>query len=217
MLREILSPEVREYHTSIPRTDIDLFPEEESVISRAGAKRRTEFATVRACARDALAELGYGPAPLIPGVAGAPIWPDGIAGSMTHCAGYYAAAVADSARVLALGIDAEPHEPLPGGVLETVARTEERAMLDRLAPRTGTALDTVLFSAKESIYKAWFPVRQTWLDFHEASVTLSLNGTFEARVLAPAARSSRTWTSISGRWTQANGVIATSVVLRGSG
>ena len=71
-----------------------LFPEEEQIIARAVPARRRDYATVRSCARACLARLGYPRVPILPGVGGAPIWPVGVRGSMTHCAGYAAAAVA---------------------------------------------------------------------------------------------------------------------------
>jgi 4'-phosphopantetheinyl transferase EntD len=54
--------EVFEHHLNQP-----LFPEEAVVVAGAVARRRREFATVRACARRALARLGHPPVPLLPG------------------------------------------------------------------------------------------------------------------------------------------------------
>jgi hypothetical protein len=89
--------------------------EEEELIGRAVEKRRREFGTARACARRALADLGRVPAPIVRGEKGAPVWLDGVVGSITHCAGYRGAAVAEARDVRALGIDAEPHGKLPDG------------------------------------------------------------------------------------------------------
>jgi len=90
-----------------------LFPEDERAVARAVGKRRREFATARFYARTALARLGLDPAPIVPGPRGEPGWPAGVVGSMTHCAGYRAAAVARAEDVLTIGVDAEPDEPLP--------------------------------------------------------------------------------------------------------
>jgi 4'-phosphopantetheinyl transferase EntD len=86
-----------------------LFPEEEAVISQAVEKRRREFRTVRLCARRALRELGLPPVAVLPGEHREPVWPPGVVGSMTHCTGYRAAAVAHSPDLVTVGIDAEPH------------------------------------------------------------------------------------------------------------
>ncbi|MFJ4865436.1 4'-phosphopantetheinyl transferase [Streptomyces sp. NPDC088748] len=147
--------------------------------------RRREFTTVRHCARRALADLGVPPVAVLPGERGAPVWPQGVVGSMTHCAGYRAAAVASRTRVRAVGIDAEPHEPLPGRVLGAIARAEER---ERLAVLTAECpqvrWDRLLFCVKESVYKAWFPMTRRRLGFADASVSFDrAAGTFRAELV----------------------------------
>jgi enterobactin synthetase component D / holo-[acyl-carrier protein] synthase len=153
--------------------DAVLFPEEEAVISRAVEKRRREFRTVRLCARRALRELGLPPVAVLPGEHREPVWPPGVVGSMTHCTGYRAAAVAHSRDLVTVGIDAEPHEPLPMGVIEGIALDEELGRLVKLVAAKGAVCwDRVLFCAKETVYKAWFPLTHRWLGFQEANVTI---------------------------------------------
>ena len=165
-----------------------LFPEEEALLARAVDKRRREFATARDCARGALAALGVAPVPILRGERGAPQWPPGIVGSITHCAGYRAAAVARASDVLTIGLDAEPDEMLPDGVLGSVSLPGERERLrDLAAAAPGTCWDRLLFSAKESVYKAWFPLTGRWLGFEDADITIdAADGTFEARLLTAA-------------------------------
>jgi 4'-phosphopantetheinyl transferase EntD len=160
-----------------------LFPAEDDLIRRAVDRRRREFATGRRCAREALGKLGLRPVPLLPGVGGAPLWPAGVVGSITHCAGYRGAAVARATTVATLGIDAEPNEPLPDGVLDTIANDAEREMVaGLLAAHPGVRWDRLLFSAKESAYKAWFPVAGTWLDFADVAVAFDPeDNAFQAR------------------------------------
>jgi len=45
--------------------------------------------------------------------------------------------------------------------------------------------DRVLFSAKESVFKAWFPLAQRWLGFEECRVELSVDGGVRATLLVP--------------------------------
>jgi len=71
-----------------------LYPAEQSYIATAVERRRAEFTTVRYCAGRALRELGLERPVMVPGRHGEPAWPDGVVGSMTHCQGYRAAAVA---------------------------------------------------------------------------------------------------------------------------
>ncbi|HEX6452667.1 MAG TPA: 4'-phosphopantetheinyl transferase superfamily protein, partial [Trebonia sp.] len=153
--------------------EVALFPEEEAAVARAVGKRRQEFGSARNCAREALGRLGVPPAPILPGEKGAPQWPDGVVGSITHCAGYRAAVVARARDLLTVGIDAEPAGgALPDGVLDRVSLPAERAMLGELsAAAPGVSWDRLLFSAKESVYKAWFPLARRWLGFEDAEIT----------------------------------------------
>jgi 4'-phosphopantetheinyl transferase EntD len=195
-------------------TDVLLFPEEEAVVARAVDKRRQEFATARGCARSALAALGLAPTPILPGERGAPQWPPGFVGSITHCPGYRAAAVARAREVLTIGLDAEPDEVLPEGVLEVVSLPGERARLCALAASApGTCWDRLLFSAKEAVYKAWFPLARRWLGFEDADITINpTDGTFESRLLAdPPAVGGYPLTGFTGRWLAGNGLILTAI------
>ncbi|MET8700459.1 4'-phosphopantetheinyl transferase superfamily protein [Kitasatospora sp. NPDC004723] len=186
-----------------------LEPEEQAAVARAVESRRREFTTVRHCARLALTRLGVPYRPLLPGLRGAPGWPDGVVGSLTHCAGFRAAAVARAEHVLSLGIDAEPALPLPEGVLDAIALPAEQqrdAALTTAHP--DTPWDRILFSAKESVYKTWFPLTQRFLDFSEADLTLHPTGTFTATLLVPSPLP-----TLTGRWRVHNGHLATAITV----
>ncbi|MFI9155811.1 4'-phosphopantetheinyl transferase [Streptomyces sp. NPDC053367] len=191
-----------------------LYPEERALLLRAVPVRRREFTTVRSCARTALSRLGVPPAPLLPGSRGAPVWPDGVVGSMTHCSGYRASAVARSRDVLTIGLDAEPNGPLPPGLLATIAHAEERRWIAELSERhTEVHWDRLLFSAKEAVYKAWYPLTERWLDFKDAVLTPDVaHGTFHARLLVPGARvGGRRLSEFTGRWLVRDGLVLTAI------
>ncbi|WP_328767365.1 4'-phosphopantetheinyl transferase family protein [Streptomyces sp. NBC_00286] len=198
-----------------------LYPEEEALIARAVEKRRREFTAVRACARRAMDKLGVPPQPVLTGDRGAPQWPDGLIGSMTHCEGYAAAALARATDLASLGIDAEPHLPLPEGVLSSVSLPAEDARLRALASgHPAVHWDRLLFSAKESVYKAWFPLTRKWLDFTEADIKVGLapgrttSGAFRARLLVPGpVVDGRRVDHFDGRWTVGRGLVATAVAV----
>ncbi|MEV0407255.1 4'-phosphopantetheinyl transferase superfamily protein [Actinoallomurus sp. NPDC050550] len=216
MIEELLPPEAAAEETYGDAPATTLFPEEEALLARAVDKRRREFTTVRACARAALARLDVAPAPILPGESRAPIWPAGIVGSMTHCDGYRASAVARARDLLTIGIDAEPNGPLPDGVLEAVSRPEERAWLaDLLAAEPDVRWDRLLFSAKESVYKAWFPLTRRWLGFEGASVTVDPEaGTFAAALtVTPPEVDGRPLTGFTGRWLAHDGLIVTAIAV----
>jgi len=201
---------VRSAHTRTDPPDAVLFPAEAALLANAVAKRRQEFTAVRHCARLALAELGVAPAPILPGVRGAPVWPDGIVGSMTHCVGYRAAAVGRASQVGGLGIDAEEHGPLPDGVLSLVSSAGERAHLAELASaHPEVHWERLLFSAKESVYKVWSPRTGEWLGFEEAEVSFDPVGeTFTARVLVPGPLPTMT-----GRYLVEDDIVVTAIAL----
>ncbi len=214
MIERILPAQVACVEAFEDSPDVVLFPEEEALLAGAVDKRRREFTTARACARGALAALGVAPAPILRGERGAPQWPPGIVGSITHCAGYRAAAVARAREVLTIGLDAEPDDVLPGGVLGKVSTPGERArLLDLAAAAPGTCWDRLLFSAKESVYKAWFPLTRRWLGFGDADITINAeDGTFEACLLVPApVVAGSPLHGFAGRWLACDGLILTTI------
>jgi 4'-phosphopantetheinyl transferase EntD len=217
MLEEILPPQVVAVEAFGDVLDVVLFPEEEAVLGRAVDKRRHEFTTARACARAALARLGVPAAPIVPGLRGAPQWPPGVVGSITHCAGYRASAIGRVEDMLTVGVDAEPDDKLPPGVLDVIASADERAALSALASAAPEpSWDRLLFSAKESVYKAWFPLTQRWLGFDDAAVTISpADGTFAARLLvAGPVVEGRPLSGFTGRWLARDGFVLTAIAVK---
>ncbi|MBW6433292.1 4'-phosphopantetheinyl transferase superfamily protein [Actinoplanes hulinensis] len=216
MIETILPGAVTAVDTFADPPQATLFPEEESLISAAVHKRRAEFTTGRWCARQAMRRIGHHPSAILPGPRGEPRWPDGLVGSITHCPGYRAAVVAPAARVTTVGIDAEVHEPAPPGVLEAVSQAEERDHLAALRrDHPGVHWDRLLFSAKESVYKAWYPLTARWLDFEDARVTFyPATATFTARLDVTGPRlHGADLTGFTGRWVIGNGLLVTAVTI----
>lgn len=223
MIEELLPDEVVavEVHGDDGTEPAPLYLEEAAVVARAVDKRRREFALVRACARRAMDKLGVPPQPLLPGERGAPGWPPGLTGSMTHCDDYCAAALVRATDLASLGIDAEPHQPLPEGVLDAVALPAEAARLRLLAvDHPKVHWDRLLFSAKESVYKAWFPLTGQWLEFTEADIEVTVtpdeqpHGTFRAELLVPGPLvAGRRLRHFEGRWTVQQGLVGTAVIV----
>lgn len=192
-------------------------PEEEELVARSVETRRNEFVTARHCARLAMQRLGVPPAPILKGDKGEPRWPDGLVGSLTHTRGYRGAVVGRAAAVRSVGIDAEPHDVLPDGVLQAVSLAAERAELAALPG--DLHWDRILFCAKEATYKAWFPLTGRWLGFEDAHITFRVaedghTGGFVSRILVdPAARFGPPLTELHGRWSVAGGLALTAIVL----
>jgi 4'-phosphopantetheinyl transferase EntD len=178
---------------------------EAPLVTQALPARRSEFATGRWCARHALGQVGA-PAdvPLLADERGAPRWPLGFVGSISHTAGWTGAVAARAGwwrGIRSVGLDAESAAPLPPGVLDVVASRRERSDLERLeSSDAATPWDTVVFTAKEATYKAWYPLTGLLLSHDDVEVRLLEGRRFAAEVRACAAPGARRALHVRGRW-----------------
>jgi 4'-phosphopantetheinyl transferase EntD len=165
-----------------------LLPEERPLVANAVERRRREFEEGRDCAHRVLSRLGWAGFPVLSGKNREPLWPPGVIGSITHCDGYVAAAagrVADLRGIRGLGIDAEVRSPLAPEVGRLVLTEREQVLM---STPEGATHATSIFSAKEAIYKCWFPLTGRWLDYQDAEIDLDVGtGRFEVRLLPSAA------------------------------
>ena len=143
-----------------------LFPVEEAAVARAVAKRQRTFAAGRACARRALGldvaiEVGAG---------GAPIWPAGFVGSITHTDDDAAAVASRAMRAIGIDLESFAHAARVPDLIATVATPRDTLPAhDRVA--------ALVFSAKESIYKCLYPLGGHMIDFSDVDVAFG-DGTF---------------------------------------
>lgn len=161
----------------------ELLREERAGTEKMVPKRLGEFTAGRIAARTALKTLGFPEAPLLVGPSRAPIWPEGAVGSISHTGSTCVAAVALKAQVHTLGLDLEEDTPLGRDLEPMVVTPEERAWLDNLSEGERGRAGKLIFSAKESVFKCWFPVEEQWLDFQDAAVVADPEmGTWSARI-----------------------------------
>lgn len=194
-------------------------PLEAPLVAKAVDKRKREFTSARHCARVAMDKLGVEPGPIMRGKSGAPQWPKGVVGSLTHCDGYRGAVLGYALQVRSVGIDAEPHGPLPDGVLDAVSLQAERDWLG--TTDSGMHWDRLLFCAKEATYKAWEPLTGRWLGFEDAHITFErtstgsdFSGTFHSKLLVPGhTESGAPLSSFDGRWLISDGLIVTAIAV----
>ncbi|KAA2227758.1 4'-phosphopantetheinyl transferase family protein [Pseudomonas brenneri] len=155
-------------------------------IQRSVAKRQAEFLAGRLCARSALQRLeGLDFIPAI-GEDRAPVWPGHISGSITHSTGHAAAIVGHKAQWRGLGMDLENllslerAERLAGEIL-----TPDEMQRMAAGPREQIAQwVTLTFSAKESLFKALYPiVRKRFYFEHAEVVEWSDSGFLRLRLL----------------------------------
>jgi enterobactin synthetase component D len=143
---------------------------------RAVDGRRASFRAGRAAAHDALALLGCDDGPILVGQQREPVWPIGVVGSISHASGVGVALVAPTASTGGVGIDVEAIRPAPE-LFDQVPRPDERSWLDAIADvgeRDAAVLE--LFSAKESIFKAFFPRVGEMFGFEAATLVRSPAG-----------------------------------------
>ncbi|PRQ12622.1 4'-phosphopantetheinyl transferase [Corynebacterium sp. 13CS0277] len=206
MLDASLFPPSARFHcvTRPPGAPVDLthfhglHPLEQALVAHAVDVRKAEFGDARWCAHQALKELGRDSgAPILRGERGMPLWPSSVSGSLTHTEGFRAAVAAPRLLVRSMGLDAEPDDALPPGVISSIARDSELPQLDEFADAGIQHADKLLFCAKEATYKAWFPLTHRWLGFEQAEVDLRLDGTFISYLLVRPTPVP----FITGRWT----------------
>ncbi|WP_145722814.1 4'-phosphopantetheinyl transferase family protein [Mesorhizobium tianshanense] len=147
-----------------------LFDSEVAALGRAVAKVRRQSGAARIIARTLLGKLGFPPMPILKTQSGVPTWPAGIVGSLAHHDTVAAAAIAEKKAIRALGIDIEPNEPLPDGLIDLIATSREQGMYDlRLLQRRD------LFVLKEAVYKAYFPLCNEILEFQDVEIDINSN------------------------------------------
>lgn len=216
MLASILPLAVRCAESTRDPAEAVLLPEEEDSLGAVVPERRREFTTARHLARRALKDLGRPPCPVPTGAAGEPLWPAGVVGSITHSRGYRAAAVAEAGQVRGLGVDAEVHAAVPEQVLRRISVPAEREHLTALSrANPSISWDVLLFSAKESGFKTWFPMGVRGLRFEDVHVTFSMDGRLYARIDGPDAGDSQGCgaTEAEGKWLVRGGLVVTAFVI----
>jgi 4'-phosphopantetheinyl transferase EntD len=143
--------------------------EEERLIVGSVTKRQRQFRAGRNAAHAALRQLDAPGEPLLRGENRQPIWPQGFFGSISHCDDSCVAACAKHGAIVSLGLDVEPLEPLKPGLARYIETEDEQGFMQRhpeLPPR-------LIFSAKESLYKCYYPLVQCFFGFH--SVVLDID------------------------------------------
>jgi enterobactin synthetase component D / holo-[acyl-carrier protein] synthase len=156
--------------------------EEQALGARAVPQRRRLYAEGRAAARDALAQLGVGLVAIGRGGGGQPLWPEGIVGAISHSRELAVAVVGWSSDYAGLGVDVEDLDRgVDARIARLVARPAEMAWLNLEA---GLERMLMLFSAKEAVFKALYPVEQVWFGFGDAELTWHADrGVFDAELV----------------------------------
>jgi enterobactin synthetase component D len=188
------------------RLSVEALSRMPQALRHATRKRQREFLAGRWCAKQALQSLGAGSIHVAIAEDRAPVWPDGVVGSITHSGDFAAAAVAWAADIAALGIDSERIiDPAAARDIADICMVDEPTLFKAAHGRSFCEFCTLVFSAKESVFKCLFPLTRKFLEFSDVRIT-SID--WNRKVF--------TWTTASdyigtGRLSQADGFVHTSV------
>lgn len=129
-------------------------------------KRIKEFSLGRLAAQLALKKLGIKNTTIIAkGASGEPLWPKGTVGSITHSANFAICVVARKSKLSAVGIDLEQRKRFKDAKIAKRVCLAEEALWIQASSRHATLRTAMMFSAKEAIYKALFPLYGKYFGF----------------------------------------------------
>lgn len=148
--------------------ELALLPDEFGAFATSVIKVQRASGAARIVARELLLKFGQPQHAIPKSTGGMPVWPEGIVGSLAHDLKVAVAAMAMQRDFMSVGVDVEPAEPLDPDLLHLVATVNERRNIQD-DPCGGR----VLFSVKEAVYKAVYPLDRVFLDHHDVEVNLS--------------------------------------------
>ena len=152
-----------------------LHPAEENYFSQlSSVSRKEHYRSGRICAGEVLSKLGtIGQPVLRDPQTREPLWPEGISGTITHSGNWAAAAAGKTSDVSGIGIDLEDLErQVDSRISRHVCIPEEQKWLQECGEDFLEQNLKIIFSAKESIFKAFFPYTRTYLHFHDARILM---------------------------------------------
>jgi len=154
----------------------------------AAPKRRQEFLLGRAAASRALTQIGIDPPPPVgKGQFREPIWPDGVVGSISHSGETAIAAVALQSFSDGIGIDLEIIRE-QRDISQRLCQGPEYAWVHEHQDKAAERL-TILFSAKESLFKAIFPMYGKYFWYKDVELSWNPDSScFDATLLFSASK-----------------------------
>jgi 4'-phosphopantetheinyl transferase EntD len=148
--------------------ELALWPGEVEAFANSVNKVKRASGAARIVARGLMRQLGHTEQIVPRSATGAPVWPQGLVGSLAHDSQVAVAAMAHSNQFQSLGIDVEPAEPLEPKLLSLVATASEAIRIAE-DPCRGR----LLFAVKEAVYKTLNPLDGQFLDHHDVEVNLA--------------------------------------------
>ena len=157
------------YHDMLFSQEQFVFPAE---LTSAVIKRKSEFFAGRYCARSALMMIGVNGVTIGIGDKRQPLWPVGIKGAISHTHLSAICIVSASKRIKGIGVDQEfvLTSSLIDEISAQIISSPESEVIERVNLPYADAF-TITFSAKESFFKAMFPIYGDYFDFDAVTLT----------------------------------------------
>lgn len=184
-------------------------------VSAGRAKREREFLAGRRCAAKLLSERGvYRPVGV--NADRSPNWPDGIVGSISHSERWTVACVASEGVTRSVGVDTEPivSPDTRKLIAHDIATAAELGLLQSLALDSESAL-TLIFSAKESFYKCWYPINNRFLEFLDVAVVGVNESSLRLRLAVPSSHAESELSELSVSYHLTDDDVFTFAILEG--
>lgn len=213
LLSGLLPPAVVTISCRVADCRTPLSAPESALVARAVAKRRREFAAGRFCAHQALQQCGCDIGAIVADWHGAPCWPVGVVGSITHSSVHAAAAVAVTRGCCGIGIDIEALGRFTPAMAARVLLPEETAPLESAFGADWLCGATALFSAKESVYKCLYPVAGPDMRFRDARISLGRDETLTVALSPGLQARVPQGALLQGCWRMLRGEVVTGIVL----
>lgn len=134
-------------------------------LASAAQVRKEDYVAGRFCAFKASSLIGFSLTKLPTHSDRTPIWPQNLCGSISHSKKLAVSCVSSTDHYFSLGIDAEELLDDHIDISEQIANPHE---LELVQNKLGL---TILFSAKEALYKAIYPIVKSFVDFKEVELT----------------------------------------------
>jgi 4'-phosphopantetheinyl transferase EntD len=218
MINRLFSPEVMVQVASSDMWKGTLYLDEEVLIKTANLTRKREFTAGRLCARKGLEQLGVKNFPVLIGENREPLWPPGIIGSIAHCKNFCAAVVVRIGALIGIGLDVEPLEPMTDDVLGLICTPDEKEWLLSASDNNRLLWAKLIFCAKESAFKCYFPLSQTYLDFQDVEVSINPdNKNFSVSLLVPPPSTLTDIRTLNGRYESNEHYVYTGVEMTSRG
>ncbi|MBW1902619.1 MAG: 4'-phosphopantetheinyl transferase superfamily protein [Deltaproteobacteria bacterium] len=214
VFQNLLPPNIIVEESKIEDAQGLLFPDEEVLIARAVEKRRKEFTAGRTCLRNVLAKLGVSNGPILQNKMRSPQIPQGYTATITHSGELCAAAAVKKGEIEAIGIDVEEHSALEPNIEKMILVPNEQMMINDLPNRGSVHWEKVIFSAKESFYKAYFQITEQYLDYLEAEFLIEPeNQRLSCHLLIPSPVSDLEGRTFQGKYKIADGYVFTAFAI----